>query len=105
MDIRINKKISDFISSAASLNKGLIKAYLFGSYAKETENDSSDIDLALIIDGLDDKDRFDLQVQLLLLASDFDLRIEPHPISREDFDINNPFAAEILKTGIEIEIS
>ena len=30
-------------------------------------------------------------------------RIEPHPISNNDFTPNNPFVAEILKTGIEIE--
>ncbi len=101
MDIRTNKKISDFISSVASPNKGLIKGYLFGSYAKETNSECSDIDFALI--RLTDEDRFDLQVQLMLLASGFDLRIEPHPISRENLDINNPFAAEILKPGIEIE--
>ncbi|GAJ17906.1 unnamed protein product, partial [marine sediment metagenome] len=63
----------------------------------------SDIDLALIIDNLEDDERFDLQVKLMLIASDFDIRIEPHPISNKDFNFNNPFVAEILKTGIEIE--
>jgi uncharacterized protein len=56
----------------------------------------------LIIDNLDDQDKFDVQVKLLLLASEFDTRIEPHPISNEDFNSNNPFALEIKKTGIEI---
>jgi hypothetical protein len=39
----------------------------------------------------------------MLVASDFDLRIEPHPISQDTFNMHNPFAAEILKSGIEIE--
>ena len=34
-------------------------------------------------------------------TSDFDLRIEPHPISNKDY--NSPFVAEIIKTGIEIK--
>lgn len=104
MDIRTNKVISDYITTVAAQNKGLLKAYLFGSYAKKTERPDSDIDLALIIDNLDDENRFDLQVQLMLLASDFDIRIEPHPISDKEFNSNNPFVAEIIKTGIEIEL-
>ncbi|MBW8330515.1 MAG: nucleotidyltransferase domain-containing protein [Prolixibacteraceae bacterium] len=104
MDIRTNKVISDYITTVAAQNKGLLKAYLFGSYAKRTERPDSDIDLALIIDNLADEERFDLQVQLMLLASDFDVRIEPHPISNKDFNFNNPFVAEIIKTGIEIEL-
>lgn len=103
MDKGTNRKISDYIAHIASQNKRLVKAYLFGSYAKMTDTKDSDIDLALIIEGIDDSERFDLQVQLMLLASDFDIRIEPHPISGKDFTINNPFVAEILKTGIEIE--
>jgi predicted nucleotidyltransferase len=103
MDKGTNEKISDYIAHIASQNKNLVKAYLFGSYAKMTDTQYSDIDLALIIDGVDDNERFDLQVQLMLLASDFDIRIEPHPISGKDFTVNNPFAAEIIKTGIEIE--
>ena len=81
----------------------MVKAYLFGSYLKETDNKSSDIDIALVVDNLPDEERFDVQVQLMLLASEYDLRIEPHPISGENFDIKNPFAAEILRTGFEIE--
>jgi uncharacterized protein len=103
MDVRTNKKISDFISHVAKRNPNLVKAFLFGSYAKKTDNKNSDIDLALIIENLNDDERFDLQVQLMLLASDFDIRIEPHPISNQNFNFNNPFVAEIIKTGIEIK--
>jgi predicted nucleotidyltransferase len=103
MDKRTNKKISDYITSIVAKNSNVIKVYLFGSYTKKTDTTDSDIDLALIIDNLTDDNRFDLQVQLMLIASDFDLRIEPHPISKKDFNLNNPFVAEIIKTGIEIE--
>jgi len=36
-----------------------------------------------------------------LLASQIDSRIEPHPISKEDFNSNSPFIIEIKRTGIE----
>ena len=103
MDTRTNKKIIDYITAVAANNYSLTKAYLFGSYAKKTDGIDSDIDVALIIDNLDDDERFDLQVQLMLMASDFDIRIEPHPISNKDFNYNNPLVAEIIKTGIEIK--
>jgi predicted nucleotidyltransferase len=103
MDKKTNKIISDFIASTAKQNPRLLKAYLFGSYARQLDRPESDIDVALIIENLDDKDKFDLQVQLILLAAKFDSRIEPHPVSSDDFYLGNPFIAEIKKTGIEIE--
>lgn len=57
---------------------------------------------AIIFDTLNDDDKFDIQVQLMILASQIDTRIEPHPISREDFKSDNPFISEIIKTGIEL---
>ena len=102
MDKRTNKIISDYISLVAKNNKQLVNAYLFGSYAKKTDRLDSDIDLALIINNLKDTDKFDVQVQLMLMASNFDLRIEPHPISEKDFNSENQFVHEI-KTGIKIE--
>lgn len=103
MDIGTNKIIGDYISTIAKQNNQLEKVYLFGSYAKQTDNPSSDIDIALIINDLGGDEKFDLQVQLMLIASDFDLRIEPHPISSNDFNSENPFVVEIKRTGIEIE--
>ena len=103
MDKGTNKVISDYISLIAKQNYQLIKAYLFGSYAKQTDRPDSDIDVALIINNLNDDEKFDLQVQLMLIASDFDMRIEPHLISGDDFNSGNPFVAEIKRTGIEIE--
>ena len=104
MDKATNRKVSDFIAYLAEHNFGIKKAYLLGSYAKKNETIDSDIDLALIVDQLPDEERFDLQVQLMLIAADFDIRIEPHPFSNEDFNSENPFVFEILNTGIEVNI-
>jgi len=103
MDKRTNQTISKYIASVAYQNANLVRAYLFGSYAKQTDRTDSDIDIALVIDKLNDEEKFNLQVQLMLLASNFDIRIEPHPISLSDFNSENPFAEEIKRTGIEIE--
>ncbi len=103
MDDRTNKKISAFITSIINLKFNLVKAYLFGSYALGKDIESSDIDVALVMQNMNSDDRFDLQVKLMYLASEFDLRIEPHPFSMEDFDSDIPIVREIIKTGIEIE--
>ena|ERR1017187_5784458 len=104
MDKGIDNSIKQYIDSVINQNIGLTKAYLFGSYAKNNNNDSSDIDIALILDNINDDELFDAQVRLLILASRFDNRIEPHIISYQDFKSDNPFVNEILKTGIEIPV-
>jgi uncharacterized protein len=75
-------------------------AFIFGSYAKGIEREDSDIDIALVLGKMDDF--YAVQMQLMRLRREIDLRIEPHPIWEQDFNIQNPFAYEIQKTGIEI---
>lgn len=79
------------------------KAYLFGSYAKDTQRTGSDIDIALIIKGVDDI--IDLQIQLMFLRRKFSVDIEPHPIDEEDFTNSNPLADAIMQTGIEFQLN
>ncbi len=102
MDKDIDIEVVKYLELIREKFIGIETAYLFGSYAKGKSTEDSDIDLALIFTNLDDSRRFDIQVQLMLLAAKIDSRIEPHPISREDFDSGNPFVIEIKKTGIEI---
>jgi len=102
MDKATNHTIERYIKLIRGKYANIESAYLFGSFAKGKSNKNSDIDLALIFKELDDAERFDIQVQLMLLAASIDVRIEPHPISRDDFYSGNAFVEEILKTGIKI---
>ena len=79
------------------------KAYLFGSYAKGLEKKDSDIDIAIVVENM--TDFFATQMLLMRIRRKIDLRIEPHPIAEYDFTSMNPFADEIKKTGIELEIA
>jgi len=76
------------------------RAYLFGSFAKGTQNSDSDIDLAIVFKNVDDI--IEMQIMLLQLRSEDDLLIEPHPFLQSDFNFSNPMVAEILKDGIEL---
>ena len=78
----------------------LKKAYLFGSYSIGTAREDSDIDIALIIGNMGNFN--ETQMKLMRLRRAIDLRIEPHPISVEDFNELNPFAYELQQTGIEL---
>ncbi len=102
MDKEIITTIANYIRIIREKYTDIEKAYLFGSYAKGKANQDSDIDLALIFKNMDNSKRFDIQVQLMLIASQIDSRIEPHPISHDDFYSGNSFVSEIQKTGLEI---
>ena len=94
---QIARKYIEFIRKK---DPNVKKAYLFGSYIKGTVKEDSDIDLAIIFKNL--TDTFEMQVQLMKLRRKFDTRIEPHAFRESDFQISNPLANEILKTGLEI---
>lgn len=96
----INSTINNYIDLARNIYPNIEQVFLFGSYAKGNATENSDIDLALIFKNLDNNNRFDIQVQLMLIASQIDTRIEPHPISRKDFSSWKPLVIEIKKTGI-----
>ncbi len=100
----INK---DIIDSVNKFIKEIKKKYdvtaiiLFGSYAKGTENEDSDIDIAVISD--DFEDIYDCMAVLMGMTWDIDARIEPHPIRKKDFDeVADYFIKEIIDTGIKV---
>ncbi|MCF6270030.1 MAG: nucleotidyltransferase domain-containing protein [Melioribacteraceae bacterium] len=76
------------------------KVLLFGSFAKGTNHSDSDIDLAFVFKSVDDI--IDRQIELMIMRTDDDLNIEPHPFRLSDFENSNPVVQEILKYGIEL---
>lgn len=101
MDKREALKIARRYIKLISQKYQIENAILFGSFAKGTNNIDSDIDLAIIFNSFEN--RFDIQVDLMKMRNDSDLLIEPHPFSKEDFDVSDPLVAEIIKNGIEIK--
>lgn len=80
---------------------GICEAYLYGSYAKGTYSEDSDIDIAIVGDNLTG-DTLEDTLKLMRIRRKVDTRIEPHPFKSTDFDLSNPFIQEILNTGIKI---
>ena len=76
--------------------------FLFGSYAKGTEHEDSDIDIAIITDDIEN-DIFDEELNLMKLRRNIDTRIEPHLIRIEDYkNVETPFIQEVIDTGIKV---
>ncbi len=75
--------------------------YLFGSYAKETNEACSDIDVAIVSDSFEGFTLLD-EERILSRTKNINRMIEPHPFRSEDFTEDNPFVKEILSTGFRI---
>ena len=100
IDEKIMKSIQKYIEKISKYYK-IDAIILFGSYAKGNENEDSDIDIAII--SSDFKDVIDDGAKLIGLTWKIDTRIEPHPITTEDFkNVSNPFIKEVLDTGIKV---
>jgi uncharacterized protein len=80
----------------------ILKAFLFGSYAKGTFHEFSDIDLALVSDAFSGNRFLDKElIRKYIVAINTD--ISPMPFIPEDFTDDNIFAGEIIKEGIQIQ--
>lgn len=88
-------------------NKGIFidKTFLFGSYAKGTATNESDIDLMIVSSMFDDdemRDRFIGKIWHATKISDF--KIEPHAVGLQRFteDDYSPIIVLVKQEGIEI---
>lgn len=101
----ISTEIIDIVNKyieIVSKNYDVIAIILFGSYAKGTQKEDSDIDIAVITDDIK-TDKFDEEVNLMQLRNNIDYRIEPHIISVTDYENNEtPFVVEVKNTGIQV---
>ena len=100
IDSRIMESLKKYIEKISQYYK-IEAIILFGSYAKGTENEDSDIDIAII--SSDFSDIIEDGAKLIGLTWKIDTRIEPHPITTEDYqDVSNPFVREVVDTGIKV---
>ena len=100
IDSTIMESIKKYIEKISQYYK-IEAIILFGSYAKGTENEDRDIDIAII--SSDFNDIIEDGAKLIGLTWKIDTRIEPHPITTEDYQkVSNPFVREVVDTGIKV---
>ena len=96
----IMKPIQQYIEKISKYYK-IDAIILFGSYSKGTENEDSDIDIAII--SSDFNDIIEDGAKLIGLTWKIDTRIELHPITAEDYrKVSNLFVKEVRDTGIKV---
>lgn len=79
------------------------KVMLFGSYAKGTADERSDIDICFFLDNYGGKRRMDILKDLLVLMRSYKrVPFEPIVFETSELQNDNPFVKEILRTGKEI---
>ena len=101
MDRQAAIKIAkDYISHLSLIGYVIKESYLFGSFAKDNSRPDSDIDIAIILNDM--QDSHDELVKMLKLRREINLLIEPHPIRLQDFDEDYPLFYEIKNYGIRI---
>ncbi len=99
---KITREIKDYLSILKKDKLPIEKAVLFGSYAKETQSEISDIDLCIISPRF--KNAFKAMQYLYLKRTNNKTPvISPIGFSPKDFNDNyDTLIQEIKKTGIEI---
>jgi uncharacterized protein len=97
----IIETIKRFVLEARLDNINIEQAIFFGSYANGTNNEWSDIDIAVISKDFEGVRLLDnIKLSKSRLRTNIDL--ETHPYRPEDFTTDNLFVKEILKNGIRI---
>ena len=100
--LEAKKIIRNYVRKLRSEKYPVSAAYLFGSYAKNTQRKWSDIDVAIISPKF--KFRFGKSyMRLWDFREEVDSRIEPHGFTKTDFkNLADPLVYEIRKTGIRV---
>jgi len=90
--IRRVKQYADLVRQ----NFNVKKIILYGSYSRDAARRDSDIDVAVVLDRVDD-DFLISEARLFRLRREIDARIEP--VLLEESNDKSGFLEEILKTG------
>lgn len=98
--IKISKR---YLQRLEDSEIGFSEVYLFGYYAKENQNEDSDVDIAIVLD-----DHInpccETHVRLMVFRQGDETIIEPHAFSISEFNEDSPLVKQILNCGIKIEI-
>ncbi|MCB0519407.1 MAG: nucleotidyltransferase domain-containing protein [Lewinellaceae bacterium] len=98
----VTNTVRTFVKDIRKEGVQLRRAYLFGSYSKGEQRESSDIDVALVSDDFVGVSFEDVKKFIDVTIRKPYFLIELHTFNTSDFEEGNPFVDEIKRTGIEI---
>jgi predicted nucleotidyltransferase len=81
----------------------VFKVVLYGSYAKGSATEDSDVDVCFLLNSFCGKNRHEVMVKLIGMSHKYTgLYLEPVAFEVSEIEKYNPFLTEVLHTGIEI---
>ena len=99
-DETINQAIKEYVAEVRK-EMQVDYIYLFGSHAKGTATNHSDVDICFISESFENQRRVDITKQLLRIAHRCTpFCLEPHVFPKSELARSNPFVREIVQTGI-----
>lgn len=100
---KVNSIVREYIADVKKVMP-IDKAYMYGSYAKGTQKEDSDVDICFFSDAFASKRTIDVLPRLLGLSRKYymDIDIDPRAFPTSELDNDNPFVKEVLRTGFEI---
>ncbi len=96
----IKRIISRYVDTLASLGVEVTQVILYGSFARGTAQEYSDIDIAVVSPAFTKFDIFERQEILSKAHHNFGEPIEPIGLTPDQIRKKEGFAKEILQTGI-----
>ena len=100
MSEEMKKEIDKYIESISAF-PGVLRIYLFGSYANGNPKDNSDVDLMVIVENSMDPFRTAFKIRKSLVGSDimFDIVVNKND-AFEKASTEQPFQREIKENGV-----
>jgi len=104
VDYEAAKRIINQYISEVKAVLPIDKVYLYGSYANETAEWDSDVDLCFFSDSFSVQNLMIITGQLYEMKRQYNkyLCLEPNAFPLSELENDNPFVKEILRTGVEI---
>ncbi|GHV02999.1 hypothetical protein FACS189485_04980 [Spirochaetia bacterium] len=100
----LNDKLTSYIDDVKKIIP-IDKVYLYGSYAKGTPHEWSDVDVCFFSKQFEGEKSVTVISKLMEIAWKYnpDICFEPNAFPTSELENDNPFVKEILHTGIEIK--
>jgi predicted nucleotidyltransferase len=103
MNQQVNKVIK---SLKAALKKSFLDfkgLYLYGSQAVGKNNEQSDVDIVVIFEAIHREKRMLIWEIVSQLEYKYDINIDLHPMTNEEFERNSIFYSQVVNKGIFYE--
>ena len=104
VDIETVSQIAREYAADVSRELPVEKAVIFGSYAKETATELSDVDICFFLKDYKGKRKVDLVTQILGIGGEKYCQVgfEPVVFQTSEIQQDNPLVREILATGLDL---